>query len=127
MSATLTIGDFTFSTTTAAYDTLQRSAAWEWAEQKRVGQSPVLQYTGAETETITLPGVIHPLHQNAGPARLDTLRALAARGQPQPLADSKGRALGRWVIKTITEEQTALLPGGAPRKQTFTITLARYD
>lgn len=123
----LTLGTFTFSTSTAAYESLQRASAWEWAEQKRVGAYPVYQFTGAEAETLTLPGTIYPLHQGAGLGQLDKLRDLAAKGEPQTLADGQGRKLGRWVIVSINEEQSAFLPGGAPRKQTFTISLKRYD
>ncbi|RRJ96870.1 phage tail protein [Opitutaceae bacterium TAV4] len=122
----LALGTFTFSTSTAAFDTLQRSTAWEWAEQKRVGAYPLMQYTGAEVETITLPGTVFPLHAGAGLGQLDKLRALAAKGEPQSLADGRGRSLGRWVIRSITEDQSNHLPGGAPRKQAFSITIARY-
>lgn len=122
----LSLGTFTFSTSTAAYDTLQRNTAWEWGEQKLVGAYPVNQFTGEENETITLPGSIYPLHQNAGLNQLDTLRALAAKGKPLALADGRGRTLGRWVILSISEDQSAFLPGGAPRKQAFTVNLRRY-
>ncbi|AHF89510.1 tail protein [Opitutaceae bacterium TAV5] len=122
----LALGTFTFSTSTAAFDTLQRVSGWEWAEQKRVGASPILQYTGPEAETITLPGTVFPLHAGAGLDQLDKLRALAAKGEPQALADGQGRSLGRWVITSITEDQSNHLPGGAPRKQTFTISITRY-
>lgn len=126
-ASVLALGTFTFSTSTAAYETLSRTAAWEWAEQKRVGSYPVYQHTGPEAETITLPGTIYTLHQGAGVGQLDQLRALAAKGEPQTLADGQGRKLGRWVILSINEEHSAFLPGGAPRKQTFTISLKRYE
>jgi phage protein U len=118
---------FTFSTGTAAYESLQRSTSWEWPAQARVGAYPAHQYTGPAAETITLPGVIYPAHRDAGAGRLDRLRALAAKGDPQPLADGSGNSLGRWVITSLTEDQSNFLPGGAPRKQTFTLNLTRYD
>ncbi len=55
------------------------------------------------------------------------LRTLATKGEPQALADGYGRSLGHWVIQSITEDQSHhLFPAGAPRKQDFTIVIARY-
>ena len=99
----LALGTFTFSTSTAAYESLQRSTAWEWPAQARVGSYPAHHYTA---ETITLPGVIYPAHRPAfagdgrvfygnaaGMTQLDALRALAAKGEPQALADGSGKSL----------------------------------
>lgn len=125
-SPVLALGSFQFSTSTAAFESLQRTSSWDWPEQKRVGAVPVLQFAGKDAETITLPGVIYPLHNGAGLSQLETLRTAADKGEPLVLADNKGKSWGRWCIRSITEEQTDLLPGGAPRKQSFTITLVRY-
>lgn len=123
---TLALGSFAFSTTTAAYASLQHVCGWKWGEQERVGNVPTLHYTGREAEKITLPGAIYPLQGGAGLGQLAALRTLADKGEALSMADGRGRSLGKWVINGITEEQSELLPGGAPRKQSFTITLTRY-
>lgn len=125
-SHVLALGSFQFSTTTAAYDSLQRVASWEWAEQKRVGVTPLMQYTGGDAETITLPGTIYPSHAGAGVWQLADLRGLANAGKPLALADGLGYSFGQWCIRSISEDQSDFLPGGIPRKQAFTITLVRY-
>ncbi|MDR2676387.1 MAG: phage tail protein [Opitutaceae bacterium] len=131
---------FEFSIGTAAYETISRSTSWEWPSLARVGAYPAHQYTGPAAETITLPGVIFPVHRPAfaadnkqvayanaaGANQLDTLRAIAAKGEPLTLANNK-KELGRWVITGITEEQSSIMSDGTPRKQTFTINLTRYD
>jgi len=34
--------------------------------------------------------------------------------------------LGTWCLKSVDEEQSALLQGGIPRKQAFTLEFVRY-
>ena len=92
-----------------------------------------MHYTGKDAETITLSGTIYPLYPRANPAgalQLDALRELADEGEPFQLGGNRvpgeGENLGAWCIRSISEEQTEFLPGGAPRKQSFTITLVRY-
>jgi phage protein U len=132
---------FRFSMSTAAFDSLELSTSWEWPEQKRVGGSPALQYTGKETPTITLSGVVFPAHNQAftdskgnlshaaaaGAGQIAAMRALADKAAPLGLSDSRGKNHGRWVIKSITETQSAHFNDGAPRRQNYTLTLARYD
>jgi phage protein U len=117
---------FAFSMSTAAFDSLEISTSWEWAEQKRVSGSPALQYTGSETQVITLTGVIFPTFK-AGAAQLQKMRALGDRAGPLVLADSRGNAHGRWVIKSVNETQSTHFPDGTPRRQNYTLALARYD
>jgi phage protein U len=42
------------------------------------------------------------------------------------LTTGYGEVMGTWCLKTISEEQGALLHGGIPRKQGFTLEFARY-
>lgn len=67
-----------------------------------------------------LPGL------QGGLKQLDTLRSIGARLQPLTLTTGYGEVIGTWCLKNINEEQSALLHGGIPRKQGFTLEFVRY-
>lgn len=37
-----------------------------------------------------------------------------------------GAVMGNWCLKKIQEDQSALMQGGIPRKQAFTLEFTRY-
>ena len=76
-------------------------------------------------EKITLKGAIFPGFKG-GIKQLDTLRSLGAQLKPLTLTTGYGDVLGTWCLKNVEEEQSALLQGGIPRKQAFTLEFARY-
>jgi phage protein U len=76
-------------------------------------------------EKITLKGAIFPGFKG-GLKQLDTLRALGAQLKPLTLTTGYGDALGTWCLKSVEEEQSALMQGGIPRKQGFTLEFVRY-
>jgi len=117
---------FEFDISTAAYDELSRSASYQWSEQKRIGTTPYLQFTGKESETISLKGVVFPAYKG-GLGQLKSLRAAADKAIPYTTVDYSGRSLGRWVIISVKETQSGFLPTGEPRKQTFNLDLKYYD
>jgi phage protein U len=122
----LQLGSFVFSVPATTFESLELSCAWEWAEQKRVGGTPALQFTGTEARTISLSGVVFPAFAG-GAGQIAKIRALGDAGEPLQLVDGRGRALGRWVIKSLNETQHAHLSDGTPRRQDYTLSLARYD
>lgn len=119
------LGEYRFSISTMAYDNFERSTSWNWAEQKRVGRRPALQYVGPEKDDITLAGTIYP-HYAGGLGQMDKMRSMADTGKPLMLVDGLGKVWGKWCIKSITESQSHFLQGGVPRKIVFRISLARY-
>ncbi len=124
-SVMLQLGSFQFGISTAAYQSLQRSAEWRWPSQDRFGKGPVLQHLGQGADTITLPGVVYP-EWRGGLNQLDNLRALASQGKPQQLVDGRGNVLGYWVIERVEERQAVFADAGVPRRQEFTLSLRRY-
>lgn len=119
------LGGFQFGITTAAFQTLQRTNEWRWPSQDRFGKPPVLQHVGQGAETITLPGVIYPEFRG-GFGQLDAMRAQADKGEPLPMIDGGGSALGLWAIERIEEKQAVFAAGAAPRKVEFTLQLRRF-
>ena len=108
-----------FNLDTAAFDELSRSSEFRWAAQERLSRRPAQQAIGMGEERITLKGSIYPGFKG-GLKQLDTLRSIGSIGSqllPLGLTTGYGEVLGNWCLKTITEEQNALLQGGIPRKQ----------
>lgn len=114
-----------FNLDTAAFDELRRSTEFRWASQERLGRRPAQQAVGMGEEKITLKGAIFPGFKG-GIKQLDTLRSLGAQLKPLTLTTGYGDVLGTWCLKNVEEEQSALLQGGIPRKQAFTLEFSRY-
>lgn len=122
----LQLGFLQFGIDTAAYQTLTRTHEYRWARHTRIGADDALQFTGSAAPTIELEGVIYPDYR-AGPNQIDRMVLIAGLGTPQFLVSGQGQYLGRWVVEGITEAQAVFAKRGQPRKQSFTIKLARYD
>jgi hypothetical protein len=56
----LALGRYRFSLSTAAYQGLERQAAWRWPAQDRLGAHPVRQYVGPGEQTMRLDGTLYP-------------------------------------------------------------------
>jgi phage protein U len=114
-----------FNLDTAAFDELSRSTEFRWASQERLSRRPAQQAVGIGEEKITLKGTIYPGFKG-GLKQLDTLRSIGAQLKPLTLTTGYGDVMGTWCLKTIAEEQGALMHGGIPRKQGFTLEFVRY-
>ncbi|MBV4520860.1 phage tail protein [Pseudomonas sp. SWRI74] len=114
-----------FNLDTAAFDELRRSTEFRWASQERLSRRPAQQAVGMGDEKITLKGAIIP-GLKGGLKQLDTLRMLGAQLQPLTLTTGYGDVLGTWCLKNLEEEQSALMQGGIPRKQGFSLEFVRY-
>lgn len=114
-----------FNLDTAAFDELRRSTKFRWASQERLSRRPAQQGVGIGDEKITLKGAIYPGFKG-GLKQLDTLRVIGGKLQPLSLTTGYGEALGTWCLESVEEEQSALMQGGIPRKQGFTLEFVRY-
>lgn len=116
---------FYFNLDTAAFDELRRTTAYRWAAQERLTRRPAQQAVGMGEEKLTLKGSIFPGFKG-GLKQLDTLRSIGKQLQPLMLTTGFGVVLGNWCLVSLDEEQSALLQGGIPRKQAFTLEFTRY-
>ncbi len=107
------------------FDELRRSTEFRWASQERLTRRSAQQAVGIGEEKITLKGAIFP-GVKGGIKQLDTLRSLGSQLKPLTLTSGYGDVLGTWCLKNVEEEHSALLQGGIPRKQAFTLEFARY-
>lgn len=122
------LGDFQFSLDTAPFQDYQRSSGYRWEEKPRIGRESALQFTGLESETITLTGVIYP-HFRGGLGQMEAMRQQAGQGVPLPFIYSSefvGQYMGRWCIRSIDEGRTVFFEDGKPRRIDFRVTLSKY-
>jgi len=120
----LALGSFAFSIDTAAYENFTRETSWRWPVIPRIGNTPSIQYTGVESDSITLEGTIYT--ERAGTGQIEALRELGGSEKPQLLVDQYGYVSGKWCILSISEKKSGFFADGVARKQQFTIKLLRY-
>lgn len=120
----LSFGPVAFEAPASSYARLRRRSAWRWPSQDRSARRPAYQFLGPGPETIELEGVVFPLY--AGGALPDTLRALAAAGEPRELTGGAGEVFGAWVLTEVEETRSRLYQDGAPRRIEWRLSLARY-
>ena len=114
-----------FNLDTAAFDELSRQSSFRWASQERLTRRPAQQSVGMGEEKMTLKGSIFPGHRG-GLKQLDTLRSIGGLLLPIGLTTGYGHVLGDWCLTSISEDQSALLQGGIPRKQGFSLEFVCY-
>ena len=90
-----------------------------------IGREPALQYTGPDTQSITIEGVIYP-HFKGGLRQVEMMRLKAGIGAPLMMVDGLGWVWKRWVIMRVEERKSHFLRDGAPRKIEFSLTLQSY-
>lgn len=122
----LSLGNFTFGVSSAAYDRLTQNAEYPWSKVDRMGGEPQLQAMGKEHRTVSISGVVFPTYNNVGAEQIETLRSMAAQMEPQILVSGDGKVLGKWCILSISEEDSCFFEQGTPRKQTYGLELERY-
>ncbi|WP_460104731.1 phage tail protein [Pseudomonas sp. S2_D10] len=114
-----------FNLDTAAFEELRRQTSFRWAGQERLTRSIAQQAVGQGEDKISLRGAIFPGFRG-GLKQLDTLRSIGRRLQPVNLTTGYGEVLGTWCLLNIEEDQSNLLAGGIPRKQSFSLEFVSY-
>ncbi len=114
-----------FNLDTAAFDELTRKTAFRWAGQERLTREIAQQAVGQGEDKLTIKGAIFPLFRG-GIGQLNELRSIGRRLQPLTLTTGYGEVLGAWCLLSVDEEQGALLAGGIPRKQSFSLEFVAY-
>ena len=120
------LGKYKFEVNSAVYQSLTRKSTYKWAEQERINQKPILQFTGQGADAISLHGVIYP-HFKGGLGQINTLRESANKGEPLLLISGLGDVFGDYVITDISEKHTHFTEDGAPLKMEFTLNLKEYS
>ena len=119
------LGSFQFDLPNGVPQTLERSAEYRWEGQDRILRDPAFQFVGPGSQEITLDGVLYPGFSGRT-STMETLRTLAAGGEPQMLTDGLGKVYGKWAISSLREGLAVFAPGGGARQITFSVRLVRY-
>ncbi|PPU42271.1 phage tail protein [Xanthomonas arboricola] len=122
----MSYGTFVFALDSAAYLQLQRQMSWRHPTSERVGARAASQFLGPGDETIELSGLIAP-DLTGTRTSLDTLRTLAAAGEPLPLVDGTGMVYGPYVLLSVNETASLFFQDGTPRRIEFQLSLRRAD
>lgn len=125
----LMLGPFRFSVDRIAPQSIEESAAFDWAEIARLETTPVLQFTGIQSKTMTLPGVLYPHYRehSSGLLQLRLMEEAASIGTILPLiSGGNGYYHGFWVITGISSSKSLMMGDSTPLKLEFSITLKKY-
>ncbi|MFF7108105.1 phage tail protein [Pseudomonas sichuanensis] len=114
-----------FNLNTAAFDELRRQTSARWAAQERLTRDIAQQAVGHGEDKLSLKGAIFPTFKG-GLKQLDAIRTIIRKLQPVTLITGYGDVLGTWCLVSVDEDQSALLPGGIPRKQGFSLEFVKY-
>lgn len=123
----MSLGQFIFNTSTLAFQEIQRQRSWSYADNAVAFGRAKKQFTGAGTDTVTLPGLIYEEYGFGSRFALDELASMADTGQGFVLMDGSGYLYGVYVIDNIDETKSFLVDNGVPRKVDYTLKLSRAD
>ncbi|WP_175651272.1 phage tail protein [Pseudomonas sp. Marseille-P9899] len=116
---------FYFNLDTAAFHELKRSSGFNWNGQERLSRSKAQQAVSLGDDRVTISGAIYP-NFKGGLGQLQRLRSIARQLKPLSLSTGYGEMLGTWCLVNISEEQNALMAGGIPGRQGFTLEFTNY-
>ncbi len=125
MPTPMALGPFMFESLAFGYKGLRRDLQTNWAEVRVVGGLSRLQWTGGDSDSVDIDGVVFP-HEFGGMATLAGVRAAALAGQPLPLVTLSGDIFGMHCIQGVSEDQSYHDAMGRPRMDVFQIKLRRY-
>ena len=122
-------------------DDFERNSEGRWAKHEIIGQKPVLEFLGPDTENITMKITLRRDHGINPDSILSTLRNMRDTGEAFPLVlGSKvigdaimslikkrpfGTSTGLWVLKSISEP-VKHWAGGNPYIVDVSVTLEEY-
>lgn len=125
-SAMMIFGLFVFTQQTIPYQELSRQLNWRHPTNSVIGRLPKTQFTGKESETITINGVLMP-SLTGGRLSLGMLELMAEMGKSYPLIGGNFEFFGFFVIESFSENRTFLFADGAARRIEFSMTLKRTN
>lgn len=125
--ALMTLGLFVFMRQTAPFQTMTRNQTFRQPTNSVIGSLPKTQFTGKESETVEIQGVLIP-EITGGKLSLLALEQMAEAGESYPLIRGGDFALlGHFVIEAVNITSSVFHLDGSPRKYEFSLKLKRTD
>lgn len=119
------LGPFAFQAHGFGLSDIGRNTDTGWAAVAVAGGMDRLQWTGGNSDSVTISGVLFP-HAFGGMESLVGIRAAAEAGQPLMLVNLAGQIFGLHVVESISEDRSLLDRDGLPRRNAYRLTLKRY-
>jgi phage protein U len=118
--------EFSFETSSAAYQRYVSTRGSRWPEQERLGRAPALRHVGITAAEITLDGVIYPGIIGGLQEDMRKLRELSLAEKPFQMVTGTGQICGFWAVIDVSDTRTVFMDNGLPRKVEFTLKLKYY-
>ncbi|MDG6881064.1 Phage protein U [Phocoenobacter uteri] len=126
-SAMMSLGYFVFTRSTIPYQETNRELSWRHPTNAVVGGLPRTQFTGKESEQITISGTLMP-EITGGDLSIKLLELMAEKGKPYPLIEGATFMIVGWfVIESISHSGSFFFGDGKARKIEFSMNLKRVD
>lgn len=119
------LGPFAFEAHGFGLTDITRALKTPWGSQQVAGGMNPLQWTGGDSDTLTIKGVVFP-HEFGGLESLNGLRVAAEAGRPLMFVNFAGQIFGMHVIESVDEDRSLLDASGRPMRDAYTLSLKRY-
>lgn len=125
MPTPMALGPFAFHALRFGYRGIGRELSTRWAEIETVGGLNRLQWTGGESDGVSVSGVVFP-HEFGGLSNLEGIRSAALSGAVLPLVTLGGNVFGMYIVERVSEDHAYHDASGRPRRDRYSIDLRRY-
>lgn len=120
------LGAFAFEAHGFGLTDMTRSTKTGWAAVQVAGGMDRLQWTGGDSDTLTIKGVLFP-QEFGGLGSLTGIRVAAESGIPLMFVNYAGQIFGLHVIEGIEEDRSLLDADGLPLRNAYSISLRRFE
>ncbi|WP_178352710.1 phage tail protein [Loktanella atrilutea] len=124
----MALGLFQFEALGFGFNDRSKSQKTSWAKIPVAGGMDRMQWTGGDSQTETIGGVV--FSHFGGQLSLEGIKAAAANGLQLPLVDATGNlfnVFGMYVVEDISEQQNVFDGQGAPLRNAYSISLTKYQ
>lgn len=118
------LGNFQFSLKALSPNSVTRTTEYNWSENERIGELPLLQNLGISRDQIEIEGVFYP-RINDNKKNMSDIRNSNLVKKANNLITDNGEILGKFVIVSIKENQSYFDKDGKPQKVEFSMILKR--
>lgn len=125
MTIPMCLGPYMFHATNFGFNGLSRNVSTNWAEIEVVGGLNVAQWTGGQSDKISIKGVLFP-EEFGGQATMGLLQRAAFSAMVLPLISLSGKVYGNFRIDSVDEEQGYHDHLGRARMNVYTIALTYH-
>lgn len=119
------LGAYAFESHGFGLTDVARSLKTPWNAIKVAGGLNPLQWTGGDSDALTIKGVVFP-HIFGGLGSLNGIREAAEAGTPLMFVNFAGQIFGLHVVEGVDEDRTFLDSDGLPMRDAYSLSLKRY-